>query len=108
MQGLCKKGETCTFAHGDKELRGLPNFKKTRICIPFKTGECPRSSADCNYAHGEAEIRKLAYDYFPQKHREERQQERPVQRHERPYRDDYRDDRRSREGREGRDRHHGR
>lgn len=90
MQGLCKKGEACTFAHGEKELRGLPNFKKTRLCIAFKNGECPRASADCNYAHGEAEIRKLAYDYFPQKREDRAQQDRPPQRHDRP-RDDYRD-----------------
>lgn len=66
-KGLCKKETNCTFAHGDKELRGLPNFKKTRLCIPFKNGTCPKASSDCKYAHGEGEIRKLAYDYFPQK-----------------------------------------
>jgi hypothetical protein len=98
MQGQCNKDQGCTFAHGEKELRGLPNFKKTRLCIPFKTGECPRASADCNYAHGETELKKLAYDYFPQqqqKNREERGERstnpHPPPRYEKPYREEYRD-----------------
>lgn len=48
-------------------MRGLPNFRKTRLCIPFKNGECSKSTNECKYAHGEGELKKLAYDYFPQK-----------------------------------------
>lgn len=37
-QGACKKGPECSFAHGDRELRGLPNFRKTRLCQSYKIG----------------------------------------------------------------------
>lgn len=80
----------CNFAHGEKELRGLPNFKKTRLCIAYKNGDCPKASADCKYAHGEAELRKVTNTY----RREESYYHKP---RERQFRDDSRGNRERRD-----------
>ena len=45
IQGLCRKGASCNYAHGDTELKGLPDFRKTRLCIAFKEGKCGKLSS---------------------------------------------------------------
>ena len=57
---LCTLGKNCSFAHSDKELRPLPEFKKTAICYNFRRGRCfdPR----CKFAHGEEDM----MGYIPQ------------------------------------------
>lgn len=74
--GDCKKGPSCNFAHGEKELRGLPNFKKTRLCIPFKTGQCSKKAEECKYAHGESELRKVTNTFIREDFSERREDRR--------------------------------
>ena len=50
----CPLGKNCSFAHSERELRPLPEFKKTAICYNYRRGRCfdPR----CKFAHGEDEM----------------------------------------------------
>eukprot|EP00451_Oxyrrhis_marina_P008730 CAMPEP_0204324400 /NCGR_PEP_ID=MMETSP0469-20131031/10194_1 /ASSEMBLY_ACC=CAM_ASM_000384 /TAXON_ID=2969 /ORGANISM="Oxyrrhis marina" /LENGTH=90 /DNA_ID=CAMNT_0051306051 /DNA_START=36 /DNA_END=304 /DNA_ORIENTATION=- len=39
--GCCPAGEKCPFAHGDEELREIPDLSKTNLCEAFmNTGVC--------------------------------------------------------------------
>mmetsp|Transcript_38500 Transcript_38500/g.81666 ORF Transcript_38500/g.81666 Transcript_38500/m.81666 type:complete len:257 (+) Transcript_38500:203-973(+) len=56
-RGFCSKGRQCTFAHGRKELKPVPNLYKTEMCFEFASrGRCMRGNA-CKYAHLEEELR---------------------------------------------------
>jgi len=56
-RGFCSRGRACTFAHGRKELKPVPNLYKTEMCFEFaSTGRCMRGNA-CKYAHREEELR---------------------------------------------------
>ena len=46
QRGLCKKGDTCTFAHGEEERRA------PTICKHWKTGTCKKGDK-CAFAHSE-------------------------------------------------------
>lgn len=50
----CTLGKNCSFAHSDKELRPLPQFKKTAICYNYRRGKC--FDPQCRFAHGEQEM----------------------------------------------------
>lgn len=51
-------GNSCSFAHGDMELRSTPEFFKTTICKAFQKGAC-KMGDKCRYAHGESELRDM-------------------------------------------------
>mmetsp|Transcript_158428 Transcript_158428/g.280917 ORF Transcript_158428/g.280917 Transcript_158428/m.280917 type:complete len:363 (+) Transcript_158428:51-1139(+) len=54
--GMCTKGPECPFAHGNTELRALPDLRRTKLCKALiLTGTCTRSS--CSYAHSKEELR---------------------------------------------------
>lgn len=38
IEGVCKRGESCHFAHSQSELKEVPNLKKTRVCQLFQIG----------------------------------------------------------------------
>ncbi|CEM10230.1 unnamed protein product [Vitrella brassicaformis CCMP3155] len=62
LEGYCRKGVSCSFAHSQAELRPLPNLKKTRLCDTFmKTGRC--DNLNCTFAHGQEELRATS-DYY--------------------------------------------
>jgi hypothetical protein len=50
----CSLGKNCSFAHSDKELRPLPQFKKTAICYNYRRGKC--LDPECRFAHGEEDM----------------------------------------------------
>uniref|UniRef100_A0A0G4HIN7 C3H1-type domain-containing protein n=1 Tax=Chromera velia CCMP2878 TaxID=1169474 RepID=A0A0G4HIN7_9ALVE len=58
QQGSCRKGRSCTYAHGPEELRAPPDLYKTKLCSQWLEGGCTRSP--CNFAHGPHELRKTA------------------------------------------------
>jgi len=61
--GGCTKGEECNFAHGQEQLSGMPNLKKTALCEDFKRGTCPHDKEHCQYAHGQDDLRSsLAFE----------------------------------------------
>lgn len=45
----------CSFAHGEQELRGTPEFFKTALCNGYLKGSC-KAGDNCRYAHGKEEL----------------------------------------------------
>ena len=57
--GRCRRGQACSFAHSEAELRPQPDLFGTRLCAQFGTaGGCPYGKR-CRFAHGEAELRPV-------------------------------------------------
>lgn len=62
MQGLCKHGSECRFAHGAEELATQPNLTKTRMCPELlNSGSCEREN--CSYAHDLNELKTTNFCY---------------------------------------------
>eukprot|EP00931_Biecheleriopsis_adriatica_P078777 TRINITY_DN5218_c0_g2_i1.p1 TRINITY_DN5218_c0_g2~~TRINITY_DN5218_c0_g2_i1.p1 ORF type:complete len:409 (+),score=81.32 TRINITY_DN5218_c0_g2_i1:75-1301(+) len=58
LDGVCKRGSGCSFAHGEHELRPKPDLFKTGYCLRFMTsGKC-RHGQDCRFAHNVQELRR--------------------------------------------------
>jgi len=56
LLGICAKGLQCPFAHGNTELRALPDLQNTKLCRELlQTGEC--NNRNCTYAHNREELR---------------------------------------------------
>lgn len=55
MQGRCRRGANCTFAHG--QVEDAPDLTKTSLCKRWMKGSCPHSSEECGFAHGHKELR---------------------------------------------------
>ena len=53
QRGFCKKGDTCTFAHGEEERRA------PTICKHWKTGSCKKGDK-CAFTHAEVLIESPA------------------------------------------------
>ena len=60
--GNCSRGEQCTFAHGESELRSTPDLFKTAICHLWSQGRCVAGD-HCRFAHGD-EDKRPAYSYL--------------------------------------------
>jgi len=56
IEGNCRRGDACNYAHSHTELKGVPNLKKTRICQLFQIGKCNMGNS-CSFAHGDQELR---------------------------------------------------
>jgi hypothetical protein len=54
--GHCEKGRDCDFAHGQQEMRKLPDLAKTSLCQKWMHGTCPHEDR-CLFAHGKRELR---------------------------------------------------
>lgn len=59
MNGVCKHGAKCRFAHGNEELHQQPDLSKTRICP--KGTAC--TDPNCQFAHSEEELRSTDFCY---------------------------------------------
>lgn len=57
MKGECMRGNTCTFAHNQKELHPQPDLYKTQLCSAFIAGGSCRRGNRCKFAHGFKEVR---------------------------------------------------
>lgn len=55
VQGSCRLGSKCSFAHSVGEVQQAPNLHKTQICPAFEKGSC--SNENCTFAHGQEELR---------------------------------------------------
>jgi len=57
LKGQCRRGSTCTFAHGRRQLRPQPDLFRTQLCIDFVNGGSCSFGASCRYAHNSEELR---------------------------------------------------
>jgi len=58
LKNCCARGDKCTFAHGEHELKNKPDLSKTSWCKTFlKKGSCP-AGQKCNFAHSADELRQ--------------------------------------------------
>jgi len=56
-KGKCKRGQACTFAHGESQVQPQPDFFRTQLCADFvQSGMC-KSGSRCCYAHSPQELR---------------------------------------------------
>lgn len=55
VQGSCRLGSKCSFAHTAAEVQDAPNLYKTQLCAKFQEGKC--TNENCPFAHGEEELR---------------------------------------------------
>lgn len=59
-KGTCSRGEKCSFAHGNDQLRARVDFSCTRLCTDFmRSGGCC-AGQECRFAHGLDELRQAA------------------------------------------------
>ncbi|CAE8731457.1 unnamed protein product [Polarella glacialis] len=57
LEGKCRRGSACKFAHDESLLQQQPDFYKTRVCAMFRAGLQCKSGQECGYAHSEQELR---------------------------------------------------
>jgi len=55
IQGTCRLGSKCSFAHSAADVQEAPNLHKTQPCVAYAAGNC--SNENCSFAHGEEELR---------------------------------------------------
>merc|ERR1719265_964586 len=56
LVGACQKGSSCSYAHGEEDLRPSPDFERTSVCpIMLNHGQCDK--LNCRYAHNANELR---------------------------------------------------
>jgi len=59
-KGRCKRGQACTWAHGEEELMARPDLFRTQLCVDFAAvGKC-QSGGQCRFAHGSDMLRPVA------------------------------------------------
>mmetsp|Transcript_20647 Transcript_20647/g.45269 ORF Transcript_20647/g.45269 Transcript_20647/m.45269 type:complete len:248 (-) Transcript_20647:338-1081(-) len=57
IRGACSRGQACSFAHGQEELRPLPDLRQTRWCPTLmRHGRCDGGTG-CRFAHTVEELR---------------------------------------------------
>jgi len=61
LQGTCKYGDQCTFAHTCEEMKHAPDLSKTRLCKAFVAGNC--EDPDCAFAHSSKDLRMTGSFY---------------------------------------------
>lgn len=64
QRGACAKGDKCTYAHSDDELKPTPDLIKTRLCQDWLNNIC--ASKSCKFAHGRHELR-YTHDFYKTK-----------------------------------------
>jgi len=57
-KGSCKKGTSCSFAHGGVDTRVRPNLTKTVMCSSWQRRRACKAGDECKFAHGPTELRR--------------------------------------------------
>jgi hypothetical protein len=55
LQGACRFGTQCSFAHALTEMNNTPDLRKTQLCKDFVKGCC--DNPNCDFAHTDTELR---------------------------------------------------
>ena len=55
----CPKGDSCSFAHCNEDLRVTEGVYKTQLCHFFQNGYCKKGDR-CKHAHGERDLRRTS------------------------------------------------
>eukprot|EP00930_Biecheleria_cincta_P016400 TRINITY_DN13354_c0_g1_i1.p1 TRINITY_DN13354_c0_g1~~TRINITY_DN13354_c0_g1_i1.p1 ORF type:complete len:442 (+),score=52.68 TRINITY_DN13354_c0_g1_i1:66-1328(+) len=58
LANMCARGDNCTFAHYDAELRAIPDLRCTQLCPKLVVGSTC-TAADCQFAHCTKELKKF-------------------------------------------------
>mmetsp|Transcript_49886 Transcript_49886/g.118948 ORF Transcript_49886/g.118948 Transcript_49886/m.118948 type:complete len:165 (-) Transcript_49886:335-829(-) len=56
LRKKCTRGDQCTFAHDESQLRGKPNLTGTKLCRFFATGQSCRYGDKCTHSHSLQEL----------------------------------------------------
>uniref|UniRef100_A0A0G4GT98 C3H1-type domain-containing protein n=1 Tax=Chromera velia CCMP2878 TaxID=1169474 RepID=A0A0G4GT98_9ALVE len=66
LQGRCRRGPTCNYAHSIEEMKTRPDLRYTSWCRDFiRNGTCPRGQ-HCNFAHSGEQLRSTTAVYKTQ------------------------------------------
>eukprot|EP00425_Heterocapsa_triquetra_P046266 CAMPEP_0195070960 /NCGR_PEP_ID=MMETSP0448-20130528/14889_1 /TAXON_ID=66468 /ORGANISM="Heterocapsa triquestra, Strain CCMP 448" /LENGTH=239 /DNA_ID=CAMNT_0040102741 /DNA_START=106 /DNA_END=825 /DNA_ORIENTATION=- len=60
-KGCCKKGESCSFAHGDVDRKLRPDLTKTVMCTSWSRRQACKAGANCKFAHGPDDLRNMGH-----------------------------------------------
>lgn len=59
LQGSCKRGLECHFAHDLGNIKARPNLFRTNLCMAFeRSGRCKHGD-NCKYAHGRDQLQVM-------------------------------------------------
>jgi hypothetical protein len=61
MNGVCRFGDRCAFAHSLSEIHDAPDLRKTQLCKAFSEGLC--EDENCEFAHNHSELRSSSAFY---------------------------------------------
>ena len=57
-KGCCKKGNSCSFAHGGTDTRVRPDLTKTVMCSSWQRRRTCKAGDACKFAHGQTDLRR--------------------------------------------------
>jgi hypothetical protein len=57
VEGRCRAGNDCAFAHDMAQMETPPDLTKTSLCAKWEKGQCTHTAATCKFAHGKHELR---------------------------------------------------
>ena len=52
LRKKCSRGDQCTFAHDESQLRGKPDLAGTKLCRFYAAGQPCRYGSKCTHSHG--------------------------------------------------------
>lgn len=56
LRNSCSRGRNCRYAHGDEDIKPMPDLSSTSMCKVFvATGVC--ENAECHFAHSVSKLR---------------------------------------------------
>mmetsp|Transcript_65627 Transcript_65627/g.171954 ORF Transcript_65627/g.171954 Transcript_65627/m.171954 type:complete len:297 (+) Transcript_65627:139-1029(+) len=70
-KGICKKGESCSFAHGGVDVRVRPDLTKTVMCSSWQRRRMCKAGDNCRFAHGPTDLRHCRGDAQRTSHAQE-------------------------------------
>mmetsp|Transcript_4128 Transcript_4128/g.7571 ORF Transcript_4128/g.7571 Transcript_4128/m.7571 type:complete len:130 (+) Transcript_4128:63-452(+) len=57
LEGKCRRGNKCSFAHATQQLREKPDLRRMKLCWDYASYGACKYGAQCTHAHGLQELR---------------------------------------------------